>query len=422
MFKPLFKLMTSVIIFAEPSVFCISTWEDIMLLSLALILLTALLLSTVFNKLHIPGLVGMLITGIVLGPHVLNLIDPTILAISTDLREIALIVILTRAGLALDLDDLKKVGRPAILMCFIPATLELIAVIILAPILLGVTLLEAAIMGTVLAAVSPAVIVPRMLKLMKEGYGKSKSIPHMIMAAASVDDVYVIVLFASFIGTYKGEGFSALGFLKIPIAIILGIVVGIGIGLLLVKFYKKFHMKDTVKVIILFCISFLLMALENLLTGIMPISGLLAVMATSATILKTYPVLAHRLSSKFKKIWVASELILFVLVGAAVDITFSIGVGASVFIVLIVALLVRLIGVNICLIKTKLNAKERLFCLLAFIPKATVQAAIGAIPLAMGVPSGNLILSIAVLAIFITAPIGALGIDLGYKRLLVQDK
>lgn len=389
-----------------------------MLTSLALIFLCAMTLNKIFTKLRLPGLVGMLITGILLGPHVFNLIDDKILAISSDLRELALIVILTRAGLALNLEDLKKVGRPAILMCFIPATLELIAIMVLAPLLLHIPLIEAAIMGTVLAAVSPAVIVPRMLKLMEEGYGKDKSVPQLIMASASVDDVYVIVLFASFLGAYGGGGFEFASLIKVPISIILGIIIGIVVGYLMVLFFRKVHMQDTVKVIIIFCISFLFITLEDSLSQIVPISGLLAVMASGATILKTYPILAKRLSKKFSKIWIAAELMLFVLVGAAVDVSYATGVGIMVVVVLLLALLMRLVGVYLCLLGTKLNYKERLFCLFAFMPKATVQAAIGAIPLAAGVASGNLILTIAVISIFITAPIGALGIDLSYKRLL----
>jgi len=389
-----------------------------LLFSLALILLMGLTLSTVFKRLHIPGLLGMIITGIVLGPHVLNLISPDILNISTDLRELALIVILTRAGLALDLKDLKKVGRPALLMCFIPATLELAAVMIFAPLFFGIPLIEAAIMGAVLAAVSPAVVVPRMLKLMEEGRGKDKSIPQLIMAASSVDDVYVIVLFASFLSAYSEKGLAIGNLINVPISIVLGIGVGIGVGILLVQLFKRFKMQDTVKVMVLFGVSFMLITLESAVAGFVPMSGLLAVMAASGTILKTYPVLAERLSGKFKKIWIASELVLFVLVGAAVDLSYAKGVGGMVFLLLAIALSARLLGVYISLIKTPLNAKEKLFCMFSYVPKATVQAAIGAIPLAMGLPSGNLILTIAVLAIFITAPLGALGIDLSYKRLL----
>ncbi len=389
-----------------------------MLTSLALIFLCAMSLNYIFQKIKMPGLIGMLLTGIVLGPYVLNIIDGQILAISSELRNLALIVILTRAGLALDLEDLKKVGRPAILLSFIPATFELVAVMIFAPLFFDIPFIEAAIMGCVLAAVSPAVIVPRMLKLMKEGYGKKKSIPQLIMAAASVDDIYVIVLFASFLGAFSGESFSFASLIKVPISIVLGIILGASVGFLLVQFFKKFHMKDTVKVLVLFCVSFLFITLEDILAGIVPISGLIAVMSAGVAILKTYPVLAHRLQSKFSKIWVAAELMLFVLVGAAVDLSYAKGVGGLVFLLLAIALAARLIGVYLTLIGTHLNPKEKLFCLFSYIPKATVQAAIGAIPLAAGVPSGNLILTIAVLAIFITAPLGALGIDLMYKKAL----
>ena len=389
-----------------------------MLTSLALIFLCAMSLNYIFQKIKLPGIIGMLITGIVLGPYALNLIDGQILAISSELRKLSLIVILTRAGLALDLEDLKKVGRPAILLSFIPATFELAAVMIFAPMFFGIPLIEAAIMGCVLAAVSPAVIVPRMLKLMKEGYGKERSIPQLIMAAASVDDIYVIVLFASFLGAFSGENLSLVSLIKVPISIVLGIILGAVSGYALVLFFKKFHMKDTVKVIVLFCVSFLFITLEDALSGIVPISGLLAVMAAGVTILKTYPVLAHRLQSKFSKIWVAAELMLFVLVGAAVDLTYASGISAMVFVLLGAALAFRLVGVFLSLLGTPLSTKEKIFCLFSYIPKATVQAAIGAIPLAAGVPSGNLILTVAVLAIFVTAPLGAFGIDLSYKKLL----
>ncbi len=392
-----------------------------MLTSLALIFLCAMTLNHIFKKLHLPGLIGMLITGIVLGPYVLDLIDGQILAISSELRKLSLIVILTRAGLALDLEDLKKVGRPAILLSFIPATFELAAVMIFAPMFFDIPLVEAAILGCVLAAVSPAVIVPRMLKLMKEGYGKDKSVPQLIMAAASVDDIYVIVLFASFMGVFQGESFSLASLIQIPISIVLGIILGASVGIFLVWFFKKMHMKDTVKVIVLFCVSFLFITLEEAVAHIVPISGLLAVMAAGVAILKTYPVLAHRLSSKFSKIWVAAELMLFVLVGAAVNLNYATGVSGMVFVLLGFALFARLIGVMISLIKAPLNLKEKVFCLFSYIPKATVQAAIGALPLAAGVPSGNLILTVAVLAIFITAPLGALGIDLSYKKLLSES-
>ena len=389
-----------------------------MLLSLALIFLGAMLLKYIFEKIMLPGFIGVIIAGIVLGPYVLNLIDGKILAIAAELKKLALIVILVRAGLSLDIEDLKKVGRPAILLSFIPSAFELAAVMIFAPLFFGVPIIEAAIMGCVLAAVSPAVIIPRMIKLTAEGYGKDKSIPQLIMAAASVDNIFVIVLFTVFMGAYSGGSFSASSLAKVPVSIALGIALGALSGIMLAKFFKRFHMKDTVKVIILLCVSFLFVALEDGVKDYVPVSGLLAIMTAGIALLKTYPVLAHRLQSKFSKIWVAAELMLFVLVGASVDLSYASGVGLAVFAVLGIALLIRLLGVIFALIGTRLNSKEKLFCLISYIPKATVQAAIGAIPLAAGVPSGSLILTMAVLAIFVTAPLGALGIDLSYKNLL----
>lgn len=391
-----------------------------MLFSLSLILIIGFSLSGILNKLHIPGLIGMIVTGILLGPFVLDLISPDILNISADLREIALIVILMRAGLSIDINDLKKVGRPAILMCFVPATLEIIAIVLLAPPLLGLSTIEAAILGTVVAAVSPAVIVPRMLHLMETGYGKNKRIPQLIMAGASIDDIYVIVLFTSFMGLYQGDGFSASTILSIPAAITSGVMVGIISGLVLVKVFKRFHMRDTVKVLILLSTSFLFISLESFVEGVVPMSGLIAVMALGGTILKSYEVLAKRLKGKFSKIWVGAEIMLFVLVGAAVDITYLADAGLGSVLLILIALIFRVIGVAISLIKTDLSIKERLFCALAYLPKATVQAAIGAIPLTSGVAAGNTILTVAVLAILITAPIGAMGIDRTYKRVLQQ--
>ncbi|MGB5822828.1 MAG: cation:proton antiporter [Proteocatella sp.] len=389
-----------------------------MLFSLSLILIIGFSLSGILNRFKIPGLLGMIFTGIILGPYVLNLISPDILNISTDLREIALIVILTRAGLSIDINDLKKVGRPAILMCFVPATLEIIAITLLAPIFLNISYIEAAIMGTVVAAVSPAVIVPRMLHLMESGHGKDKSIPQIIMAGASVDDIYVIVLFTAFMGMYKGEGFNISTLLAVPLSIISGMGLGIMTGIILVKIFKKLHMRDTIKVLIILSIAFIFVTLETAMKPYFPISGLLAVMALGATILKTYGVLAKRMMGKFSKIWVAAEILLFVLVGAAVDINYLSGAGLMAVLLILCALILRIAGVNISLLKTTLNMKERIFCSIAYLPKATVQAAIGAIPLAEGVKSGNTILTIAVLAIFITAPIGAIGVDNTYKKLL----
>ena len=389
-----------------------------MLLSLALIFLCGLALGGIFRKLHLPQLLGMLLTGILLGPYVLNLLDSSILGISADLRQIALIIILTRAGLNLDLEDLKKVGRPAALLCFVPAAFEIAGMLLLAPRLLGISLLEAAVMGTVVAAVSPAVVVPGMLKLMEEGYGTKKSIPQMIMAGASVDDVFVIVLFTSFTGLAGGGGISAWDFVRIPVSILLGLAGGILCGMLLVVFFRKVHMRDSVKVIIILSLSFLLVTLEHVLTGIVGFSGLLAVMSMGIALQKGRKEAAVRLSAKYSKLWVAAELLLFVLVGAAVDIPYAFRAGAAAAAVILGVLVFRMLGVLICLLGTELNRKEKLFCMFAYMPKATVQAAIGSVPLAMGLACGNIVLMVAVLAILITAPAGAFLIDFTYKRLL----
>lgn len=389
-----------------------------MLLSLALIFLCGLALGGIFRKLHLPQLLGMLLTGILLGPYVLNLLDSSILGISADLRQIALIIILTRAGLNLDLEDLKKVGRPAALLCFVPAAFEIAGMLLLAPRLLGISLLEAAVMGTVVAAVSPAVVVPGMLKLMEEGYGTKKSIPQMIMAGASVDDVFVIVLFTSFTGLAGGGGISAWDFVRIPVSILLGLAGGILCGILLAFFFRKVHMRDSVKVIIILSLSFLLVTLEHALTGIVGFSGLLAVMSMGIALQKGRKEAAVRLSAKYSKLWVAAELLLFVLVGAAVDIPYAFRAGAAAAAVILGVLVFRMLGVLICLLGTELNRKEKLFCMFAYMPKATVQAAIGSVPLAMGLECGNIVLTVAVLAILITAPAGAFLIDFTYKRLL----
>ena len=389
-----------------------------MLLSLALIFLCGLALGGIFWKLHLPQLLGMLLTGILLGPYVLNLLDSSILGISADLRQIALIIILTRAGLNLDLEDLKKVGRPAALLCFVPAAFEIAGMLLLAPRLLGISLLEAAVMGTVVAAVSPAVVVPGMLKLMEEGYGTQKSIPQMIMAGASVDDVFVIVLFTSFTGLAGGGGISAWDFVRIPVSILLGLAGGILCGMLLVVFFRKVHMRDSVKVIIILSLSFLLVTLEHALTGIVGFSGLLAVMSMGIALQKGRKEAAVRLSAKYSKLWVAAELLLFVLVGAAVDIPYAFRAGAAAAAVILGVLVFRMLGVLICLLGTELNRKEKLFCMFSYMPKATVQAAIGSVPLAMGLACGNIVLTVAVLAILITAPTGAFLIDFTYKRFL----
>lgn len=389
-----------------------------MLLSIALILLLGLLFGSIFSKAKLPSLVGMILVGIVLSPHALNLIDDSILNISEDLRQIALVIILTRAGLSLNLDDLRKVGRPAILMCFVPACIELAGTVLLAPVLLGVTLLEAAIMGSVLAAVSPAVIVPRMIRLMEEGYGTDKSIPQLILAGASVDDVFVIVLFTAFTSLASTGMLSAASFLQIPVSIVLGIIAGSIVGLLLIWFFKMFHMRDSVKLLIILSVSFLLIELQNRLEGVVPFSGLIAIMSLGIVVKRKYEILAKRLSGKYNKLWVASEVFLFVLVGATVDLKYAAVAGTNAVLLVLGAIVFRMSGVALSLIKTNLSRKERLFCMVAYVPKATVQAAIGAIPLTMGLPCGQLVLTVAVLSILITAPLGAVGIDHLYRRLL----
>lgn len=392
-----------------------------MLTSLAYIFLLGLSLGYIFNKLRLPALLGMLITGIVLGPYVLNLISPSLLGISVELRQVALVIILIRAGLALDIADLKKVGRPAMLMCFVPACFEIAGVIIIAPKLLGVSVLEAAIIGAVIAAVSPAIIVPKMLYLMENQIGTKKSIPQMIMAGGSVDDVFVIVMFTAFTTLATGGEVSAGSFVQIPVSIITGLFLGVAVGWLLVKFFKKYHMRDSIKVLLMMSVAFLFLAVEGWLKGIVAVSGLLSVMAMGVMILKFYPVLAKRISPKFSKLWVAAEVILFVMVGATVDVKFATMAGLATVVVILSALVFRMAGVFICMLKTKLNMKERLFCMIAYIPKATVQAAIGSIPLAMGLPCGKIVLTVAVLSILITAPLGAFGIDMTYKKLLIHS-
>lgn len=392
-----------------------------MLLSIALIVLLSLMLAKIMQMIKIPSIIGLLMTGIILGPFVLNLIDGRILEISGELRQIALIVILLRAGLSLKLEDLKRIGRPALLMAFLPATFELLGVVILGQLLFNLTLLESAILGTILAAVSPAVVVPRMLKLMKSGYGKEKRIPHLILAGASLDDVYVIILFTSFLQSFLQGDFSLSMIYQIPLSVILGIGLGLLIGYLSVKFFKKFHMRDTIKVLVLFAVSFLFIVLEENIKPSVYISGLLAVMTLGGMIHHKYPILANRLVVKFEKIWVIAEIMLFVLVGAAVNLSVVPSVGFKALILILGALIFRTLGVFISLLKTKLLLKEKLFISIAYIPKATVQAAIGAIPLSLGLDAGYLMLTIAVLAILITAPLGAIGIDLLAPRLLKQE-
>lgn len=392
-----------------------------MLLSISLILMVGMAMGWICRKIKLPSLLGMLVTGIVLGPYVLNLLDPGILNISADLRKIALIIILTRAGLGLDISGLKKIGRPAVMMCFVPASFELIGILLLAPRLLGISLIESAIMGSVLAAVSPAVVVPRMVKLMETGYGTKKGIPQLILAGASVDDVYVIVLFTTFTGMIQGKGVSVMSFVNIPLSIILGIVIGILSGFLLAKFFEKVHIRDTSKVLIILSISFILVVIEDSLTTVVTFSALIAIMFIGVGLQKFRGEVAERLFAKYGKLWVASEVFLFVLVGATVNINYLGNVGISAVIVIAGAIVFRMVGVFICLLGTKLSMGERAFAMMAYTPKATVQAAIGGIPLAMGLSCGDIVLTVAVLAIVLTAPLGAFAIDLSYKKLLSRD-
>ena len=389
-----------------------------MLLSLAVIFLCGMGMGAVFRRLNLPQLLGMLLTGILLGPYALNLLDGSILSISADLRQIALIIILTRAGLNLDVADLKKVGRAAVLMCFVPASFEILGMLTLAPRILGISLLDAAIMGTVVGAVSPAVIVPKMLKLMDERYGTRESIPQLIMAGASVDDVFVIVLFTSFTGLAQGGTASALDLMRIPTSIVLGLAAGAVCGLLLALAFRKIHMRDSAKVIIILSISFLLVTLEHSLSGALGFSGLLAVMGMGIALQRRRGEVAARLSAKYSKLWVAAELLLFVLVGATVDVGYALASGGAAVLLIFGVLVFRMAGVFLCLLGTSLDRGERLFCMIAYMPKATVQAAIGAIPLSMGLACGQIVLTVAVLSILITAPLGSFLIERTYKKLL----
>lgn len=391
-----------------------------MLLSISLILLVGMSMSWICRKIKLPGLLGMLVTGIVLGPYMLDLLDESILGISSELRKIALIIILTRAGLGLDLSGLKKIGRPAVLMCFVPASLEILGMILLAPKLMGLTVLEAAIMGAVLAAVSPAVVVPRMVRLMDEGYGVNKGIPQLILAGASVDDVYVIVLFSTFTGMMQGESASVTSFLNVPVSIFLGGVLGLLLGTFFAYYLKKVHLRDTAKVLIILSVSFLLVVIEDHLNTPITFSALIAIMFIGIGLQKKREAVAKRLSVKYGKLWVGAGVFLFVLVGATVNIEYFGKVGVQALAVILGALVFRMPGVFICLPGTDLTGREKMFCMLAYTPKATVQAAIGGIPLSLGFACGDMVLTVAVLAIVLTAPLGALAIDSLYKKWLVR--
>lgn len=398
-----------------------------MLASLSLIFLVGLAMGAICQKLKMPRIIGMLVTGIVLGPYVLDFLDPSILSISSELRKLALIIILLKAGLSLDLKDLKKAGRPAILMSFVPATCEIAGYILFAPLLLGINRIEAAVMGAVLGAVSPAVVIPRMVMLMEEKYGTKKAIPQMIMAGASCDDIFVIVLFTTFLSMAQGGSADIIDFVNIPVSIVLGILLGAVTGYGLYLFFEtsyahKHCVRNSTKVIIVLGFSMLLVSVEGWLEGKVSVSGLLAVVSMACVIkIKSTAFVSKRLSEKFGKLWIAAEVVLFVLVGAAVDIRYTLSAGIAAVFMIFIALIFRTAGVLICTIKTKLNMKDRIFCVIAYLPKATVQAAIGSVPLAAGLACGKIILSVAVLAIIITAPLGALGIDNTYKKLLEKE-
>lgn len=398
-----------------------------MLASLSLIFLVGLAMGAICQKLKMPRIIGMLVTGIVLGPYVLDFLDPSILSISSELRKLALIIILLKAGLSLDLKDLKKAGRPAILMSFVPATCEIAGYILFAPLLLEINRIEAAVMGSVLGAVSPAVVIPRMVMLMEEKYGTKKAIPQMIMAGASCDDIFVIVLFTTFLSMAHGGSADIIDFVNIPVSIVLGILLGAVTGYGLYLFFEtsyahKHCVRNSTKVIIVLGFSMLLVSVEGWLEGKVSVSGLLAVVSMACVIkIKSTAFVSKRLSEKFGKLWIAAEVVLFVLVGAAVDIRYTLSAGIAAVFMIFIALIFRTAGVLICTIKTKLNMKERIFCVIAYLPKATVQAAIGSVPLAAGLACGKIILSVAVLAIIITAPLGALGIDNTYKKLLEKE-
>ena len=398
-----------------------------MLTSLALVFLLGLAAAALCSRIGLPRIIGMLLAGILIGPYVLNWLDDSILSISSALRQMALIIILIKAGLSLDLSDLKKVGRPAVMMSCVPASCEILAFFLLAPHILGINRIEAAVMGAVLGAVSPAVVVPRMVQLMEEKRGTGQGIPQMILAGASCDDIYVIVLFSTFVGMAQGGSANMMDFVNIPVSIVLGVALGAAVGLLLYLFLETAYrhgcyVRNSTKVILILGLSFLLMAVETWLKGIVSVSGLLAVMSMACVLkIKSPEKVTKRLSAKFGKLWIAAEAILFVLVGAAVDIRCAVQAGAAAVLMIALALVFRAVGVSICMLGTGLNRKERLFCVIAYLPKATVQAAIGSVPLSMGLPCGQLVLSVAVLAILITAPLGAIGIDRTAGRLLVQE-
>lgn len=392
-----------------------------MLTSLALIFLCGLVLGSLFSRCRLPALLGMLATGMLLGPWGLDWLDAGTLALSPDLRRLALVIILIRAGLAIAPATLGQNGRAAGLLCFLPAACEIVGIVLLAPLLLGIAGLDAAILGTTVAAGSPAVVAPAMLRLEEQGYGRRHRIPQMLMASASVDGVFAVVLFTSFLAFARDGAFSLAEAGRIPVAIVSGIAAGMGLGLLLPAFFRRFPARDSIKVIIVLSLALLLLSLENGGGRALPFSGLLAATCLGIGLRGKNPPLAARLGEKFSKLWLAFEILLFALVGAAVDPSAAIAAGGAAAALICGALAFRMLGVLISLARTAIPFRERLFCLIALVPKATVQAVVGGIPLALGLPYGKTVLTVSVLSILIAAPLGALGIAIAAPKLLSRD-
>lgn len=398
-----------------------------MLTSLALIFIFGLAISSICKMIRIPGIIGMMLTGIVLGPHCLNLLDAEILKISPELWKMALVIIIIKAGLSINVKDLKVVERPMLLIGFVPPLLEILAFFLFAPGIFGINKTEALLMGSVVAAVSPAVIIPRMVVLAERHYGTAFKLPQMLMAGVGLDNVFVIMLFSTFLGlTLEGHA-EIRNFINVPISLITGLIVGVISGLLLTYFFEtayaaKHYVRNSLKLMVVLGVAFLLMALEQWTKEIISVSGLFAVMSMACTLnFKSTALVSRRLSEKFSKLWLAAEVVLFVLVGAAVDIHYTLQAGLPSLIIICIGLLFRSAGMEISLLGTQFSLKERLFCVLTYLPKATVQAAIGSIPLAMGLSWGHLILSVSVVAIFFTSLLGTMAIDCTYQNLLSKE-
>lgn len=394
-----------------------------MFLSLFLIFLLGFIGGYLLEKIKIPKIVWYLILGILLGPSLLNIVDNSLLNISSYLRQIALVIILTRSGLSLNLRNLKEIGRAAILMCFIPASFEIIGIVIFAPILLGISYFEALLLGSVLAAVSPAIVVPRMIKLKNEGYGEVNLMPEIIMAGSSCDDIYVIVLFYSFKNLVASNSFSALSLLKIPSSIILGILLGFLVGIIIVKIFKKFNINTPYKIIIMLSSSFGMLFLEEFLDQYVSISALLGIIVMGIIVSKYLKEDVVKIKQGYESLWNGFEILLFALVGCITDINLAFSKeGVLILGLILLGLIFRSIGVLLCVIKTKYTWKEKLFLIISYLPKATVQASIGGIVLKEGLPCGTLILTAAVVAILVTAPLGAILMDTLTNKLLSRDE